>query len=456
VWPVTRILIVAVVLLAFGAAPALAEVKTETFRYPVQVNGYEVKQEYTFNIDHPKVDGFITGMDVDVVDADGTPVPINRLMLHHIVFSALGRRSTVCSQFTSFDSKTKLPGLAEQFYGAGEERNKMALPPGYGYPLRANEPWLMTWMLMNHKKLPDHAFIQWTVTYDTSPDLTPVTPYWLDVRNCRADPIYNVPGNGGPGSVAKQTYSLTMPESGRIVEGGGHVHGGGLDLTLSEPDCSNRTIARLTPAWGEPDHPFYHVYPVLHEPGPIAMSGFATEKGIPVVRGQRILLTSNYDNSRLHDRVMGISIIYVAADPNVTNGCGPLPDDLLTYQTPLPHRTITPLFKVPITGIGPNGLARSISHPPGSTSRLASGAKITVGDYAFSRPNVVVKKGSKLRWDFLPSTLHNVTVANGPRGFGSQNLSEGRTFQYRFRKPGTYQIFCALHPVKMTEVVKVR
>jgi plastocyanin len=69
---------------------------------------------------------------------------------------------------------------------------------------------------------------------------------------------------------------------------------------------------------------------------------------------------------------------------------------------------------------------------------------------------VVVKKGSKLRWDFLPSTLHNVTVANGPRGFGSQNLSGGRSFQYRFTKPGTYQIFCALHPVKMTEVVKVR
>jgi plastocyanin len=186
------------------------------------------------------------------------------------------------------------------------------------------------------------------------------------------------------------------------------------------------------------------------------MSGFATAKGIAVVRGQRITLTSNYDNSRLHDRVMGISQIYVAPDPTVTNGCGPLPDDLLNYQTPLPHRTVSPVFKVPITGIGANGLARSISHPPGRTTRLRSGSTVTVGDYSFSRPNVVVDRGSKLRWDFLPSTLHNVTVANGPRGFGSQNLSDGRSFQYRFNKPGRYQIFCALHPVKMTEVVKVR
>jgi plastocyanin len=451
----TRVLPLAVLLFALLVSPALAEVKTETFRYPVQVDGYQVKQEFTYGVDHPKVDGFITNMSVDVVDADGTPVPINRLMLHHIVFSTIGRPSPTCNQFTAFDSKTKVPGLAEQFYAAGEERNKLALPPGYGYRLRANDQWVMTWMLMNHKQAPDHAFIQWTVTYDTSPDLTAVQPYWLDVRNCQADPIYSVPGGGGPGSVYRQTYQMRMPQSGRIVAGGGHVHGGGLDLTISEPDCSNRTIARLVPAWGEPDHPFYHVYPVLHEPGPIAMSAFASATGVPVVKGQRILLTSEYDDSRLHDRVMGISMIYVAPDPTVKNGCAPLPGDLMSFQTPLPHRTVAPVFKVPITGIGSTGLARTISHPPGATRDLRSGATIGVGDYAFSAPNVVVPKGSRLRWRFLPSTLHNVTVANGPRGFASVNLSEGRSFQYRFSQPGTYQLFCALHPVKMTEVVKV-
>jgi plastocyanin len=442
-------------LLSIGAAPALADVKTETFRMPVEVDGYQVKQEFTFGVDHPKVDGYITGMSVDVVDADGTPVPINRLMLHHIVFSTVGRPSPTCAQFTAFDSRTRLPGLAEQFYAAGEERNKLALPPGYGYPLNSNDSWLMTWMLMNHKQAPDHAFIQWTVTYDTAPNLTPVKPYWLDVQNCKADPIYSVPGTGGPGSVYKSTDTLTLPESGRIVAGGGHVHGGGLNLTLSEPDCANRTIATMTPAWGEPDHPFYHVYPILHEPGPIAMSGFGSEKGIPVVRGQQLRLTSNYDNSRLHTRVMGISIVYVAPDASVTNGCEPLPDDLQTFQTTLPHRTITPVFRVPITGIGPGGLARSISKPPGRFADLRSGATVSVGDFAFSRPNVVLTQGSKLRWRFLPSTIHNVTVANGPQGFASENLNGGRAYQHTFTKPGTYQLFCALHPVKMTEVVRV-
>src|SRR5207248_1390906 len=138
--------------------------------------------------------------------------------------------------------------------------------------------------------------------------------------------------------------------------------------------------------------------PILHEPGPIAMSSFGSEKGIPVLKGQQIRLTSNYDNSRLHTRVMGISIIYVAPDSNVTNGCAPLPDDLTTYQTNLAHRTVTPVFKVPITGIGSTGLARTISHPPGRTVRLGSGSTVNVADYQFSAKNIVVKQGTKVRW----------------------------------------------------------
>jgi plastocyanin len=185
------------------------------------------------------------------------------------------------------------------------------------------------------------------------------------------------------------------------------------------------------------------------------MSAFGTAKGIPVVKGERIQLTSDYDNSRLHTRVMGISLVYVARDPTVTNGCAPFPDDLQSYQTSLAHRALTPFFKVPITGLDGNGLARSISNPPGTVKSLKSGATINVADYQFSRPNVVVNRGSKLKWDFLPETLHNVTVANGPRGFASPNLSGKRTFGYKFTKPGTYQIFCALHPVAMTEVVRV-
>jgi plastocyanin len=453
----TSLVLLAFALAALWAAgPASAEVKTETFRYPVEVKGYQVKQEIT-GAQHPKVDGNIVGMSADVVDEDGTPVSIKRLMLHHIVFAKLGRAPVGCDKYTAFDANQTLPPAASPIYGAGEERNVLALPPGYGVKMDKDEPWLMVWMLMNHKKTEDKAFIEWKVTYDTSPDITSVNPYWLDIINCHADPIYNVPGGGGKGSTHVKTYDMTMPESGHIVAAGGHVHGGAKGLAISQPDCQDRTIITSEPAWGMPDHAFYNVKPVLHEPGPISMSGTLSAQGFPVAQGQRLRLTSTYDNERTHTRVMGISMVYVAPSSEPVNGCGPLPSDAQKFQTPLPHRTQTPVFKVPLIGIGPNGTARTIKRPPGNTVALGNGGKIGVRNYFFTKPNVKVKRGSKLSWLFQSddAEIHNVTVANGPRGFGSPNQGKGK-FSYRFKARGKYQIFCALHPVSMTETVTVK
>jgi plastocyanin len=49
-----------------------------------------------------------------------------------------------------------------------------------------------------------------------------------------------------------------------------------------------------------------------------------------------------------------------------------------------------------------------------------------------------------------------VTLANGPRGFASPNYGSRAKFSYRFKVRGRYQIFCALHPVAMTETVTVK
>ena len=439
-----------------SAAPALAAERTETFRMPVEVAGYQVKQEYSFNVERPKVDGYITGMSADVVDADGKPVSIKRLMLHHIVFSAFtGRQNSTCPEFTSWDSKTKLPGLVEHIYAAGEERNVLALPKGYGMKMEsADKPWVMTWMLMNHRQKRDRAFIQWKVTYDDSPTITNVRPYWLDIKNCNADPVYDVPGGGKRGSIHRRSYDMTMPESGRIVAGGGHVHGGAKNLELTQPDCGNRKLYTMKPAWGLASHEFYNVKPVLHEPGPIAVSGFLSQEGIPIAKGQRIRLVANYDNTRLHTRVMGISMIYVAPQ-TVTDGCGPVPA-LQEYQTDKPHRTKPPLFRVPLIGLDGRGRAREIEAPPGRTRDMGRGGTIAVRDFSFSRPNVVVNPGARLRWIFGPSTIHNVTVADGPRGFASMNGNSGDTYSKKLSAPGTYKVFCALHPVDMTATVKVR
>ncbi|HEY1273801.1 MAG TPA: plastocyanin/azurin family copper-binding protein [Thermoleophilaceae bacterium] len=433
-----------------------------TCRYgPVTVAPYQVlSSEFNFDVPTPKVDGHITAMETDVVDANGTPVPINRLMLHHIVFANLGaqigtKHDRTCDSFLRWDSVNTIPALAERFYAAGEERAKLRLPSGYGYRMTKRDGWTLTYMFMNHRNRVDSAFIQYKITVDTAPNMIDVTPYWLDVENCKIDPVYDVPGHRKRGATSTKTAKWTIPQAGRIVAAGGHVHGGGMELRLRRDECGRKgsTLYESKPTWGKPSHPFYHVRPILHEPGPIHMGGFNSARGFPVAAGERIALDSIYDATRPHTRVMGIMLVYVAPDASVTSKCGPRPDDVTELPGPA-GRKKPPPFTVPIVGIR-GGRAVNIAAPRGRRVRLGKRGTITVGDQFFRRPNVTVRKGSTLTWDFEGSTLHNITVANGPQGFSSPNLNDGRTFKAKLNKPGTYQLFCGLHPVAMTATIKV-
>lgn len=459
-----RLFLLTCLLTLVAAAPAAAATQTKTYRYgPIKVAGYEVKQsDMTPDVPTPKIDGFITRMSVDVVDKNGKPVGIDRLMLHHIVFSNLGRfggdkRDRTCDNLTLLDNKTTLPAVVERFYAAGEERAEMELPPGYGYEIHAGDRWFMTWMLMNHRATDDEAYVQYKITTDDGTGgVTPVKPYWLDVANCKADPVFDVPGGGKRGSTFAESSTFTVPEASRIVAAGGHVHGGAKDLTLTEPDCGGRKLLDSRPAWGRKTHPFYNVKPVLHEPGPVNMSGTLSAAGFPVAAGGRLTLTANYDAELPHTRVMGIMVVYAAPDPAVTSPCGALPQDVRTVKTTKPHRTKAPRFDVPLTGLDDDGEAITISAPPGRRRALGSGGTINVKDFAFSRPNIMVRRGAKVRWKFRDEALHDVTLASGPRGFSSPHLNDGRTYTTKFTKKGTYRVFCSLHPVRMTQTVLVR
>lgn len=456
---VVLVLLLASLAVAALAPAAWAAPTTETYRSgPIDVGPYQVRQsDIEIGIPTPAKDAYITGMEVDIVDADGSKVPISRLMLHHIVFSNFGpefgdKRDGTCNTFTALDSRTELPGIAERFYAAGEERAKLRLPQGYGYPIKADDRWGMTWMLMNHRNRSDRAYIQYKVTTDTAPK-TPVTPYWLDVRNCLTDPVFDVPGGAKRGSTFRESAAWTVPESGRIVAAGGHVHGGARHLTLRRGDCR---LYSSKPTWGSRNHPFYRVKPILHEPGPINMSAFTSRQGFAVRRGDRLRMDANYEGSQPHTRVMGIMVAYLAPDESVErpSGCR-RPADLREWRTRERGRRTPPRFTVPITGLGRDGRARSISQPPGRRVRVRDGARIEVGDSFFGRPNVAVRAGARIQWDFEGEALHNITVANGPRGFSSKHLNDGRRYRKRLSQPGTYRYFCGLHPVSMTGTIKV-
>jgi plastocyanin len=483
---------------AAGSCSAIATPSATATTYECNVptgliGGYEVRQWYAAVPNPtPASGGSITHMETDVVDdVTHEQVPISRLMLHHIVFTNLNRQDSTCKGqgYTGFDGRKDFGDTfaPQRFYAAGEERAKMSMPAGYGYPTDNGDNWGIVAMVMNHRSSSDHAYIHYEVTIDTAP-VTAVKPYWFDVRDCKADPIYNVPSvaqaakkakkgkRNGNASAAKkhkkgkkhkkkhkkktaapttnETRDYTFPESGRLIAGAGHVHGGAIKETLTQPNCGNRQVAESDPTWGPPDHPFYNVRPILHEPGPINMSAFGSTTGLPVHKGETLRLNSIYDDSAPHVRVMGIMVVYLAPDPSVTQDCGAIPDWTI-LKTNQPGRTGPIPFTIPLTGLDANGQATPIDAPPGQLQKASSGTVIPVGDRFFGDLNLRVKRGSYLTWQFNGSELHNLTLANGPLGIGTDNLDAGRTFTQKFDRPGTYRFFCALHPVQMQERVVV-
>ena len=88
-------------------------------------------------------------------------------------------------------------------------------------------------------------------------------------------------------STASRSADFTMPESGRIVAGGGHLHGGGLRLELSDQTCG-RSSSPPSRTWGLP------VVKVVHGLGRSMTTLSTTDGSLPPLRPPR--LTATYEN----------------------------------------------------------------------------------------------------------------------------------------------------------------
>jgi plastocyanin len=391
-----------------------------------------------------------------LVDRKGQPIPIAKMMLHHVAFLDRGGPGRPRVDETYCKGK-----VGRRFYGTGEEDQALVLPPGYGYRVRSDDVWAANSMVMNHGPGADEAYLEYTMTFEDKEDLVPVRPHWIGVVPCSGDPIFDVPGGGKPGSVHRQSSTWTVPANGRIVAAGGHIHGGSYGLALRQPQCQNRLLVGSRPMYGMPDHPYYHVLPVLHEPGPIGASWTTTSMGVGLRKGDKLRLTAFYDAQGMHVRAMGIMHVYMAPPvrkPHPSK-CPPIPPDLVeAQQKPQPSRTLPPTVKVPLTGIGRDGLARTIERPPGPMRTVSRPSPLTIDieGQSISPANLTVPTGTTLRWRFSDSIRHDVTVADGPFGFSSQPLSRGLSFSRKLSQPGVYKLFCSLHPVAMTQRVVVR
>ena len=86
--------------------------------------------------------------------------------------------------------------------------------------------------------------------------------------------------------------------------------------------------------------------------------------------------------------------------------------------------------------------------PKGSGSRDG----IAIADFAFSPATTTVKSGTEVTWNNDDPTDHTVSAVGGE--FGSDSLSPGDSFSFRFEQTGLYDYRCAIHP-DMKGAVKV-
>jgi hypothetical protein len=274
-----------------NAPPGGGTILTKTFRYgPFTLGpGGEVMGSPSAGMPRPAGAFGLKSAKFDVVDTNGTPVSVHDVHLHHIVLTTSAHEDQLC------------PGRPERFIGSGMERTPIDLWGPYTYLVGANDQWGSIYHLMNETADGTPAktvYIQYTLGYQPAANATnsrPVDAYFQDVTGCGGS-TYDVPGNGGPHSVFTKSRSWPAPRDGIAIYAGGHLHMGGIDISLKDATTNTIFCTGTATYHHNPDHlaainPCY-----LHE---------------KVTAGHTYSVTSRYDNSQPWNDVMGIMLTYV-------------------------------------------------------------------------------------------------------------------------------------------------
>jgi plastocyanin len=91
----------------------------------------------------------------------------------------------------------------------------------------------------------------------------------------------------------------------------------------------------------------------------------------------------------------------------------------------------------------------------GAAPAAAATKTVKVGDDFFRSKSITVSKGTTVKWKWIGSRQHNVTVQKGPRHFRS-DLKRSGTFKRTLSRRGTYKIICSIHAPDMRMTIKVQ
>ena len=296
-WVVASLVLGSALLFATGceplknAPPGGGQTLTQTFRYgPFTLGpGGEIQGSPATGMPRPSGAFGLKSAKFNLVDQNGTPVSAHDVHLHHIVMTTSARQDQLC------------PGRAERFIGAGMERTPIEIWGPYAYLVGANDQWGSIYHLMNETPAGTPAktvYIEYTLQYQPGANATnsrPVDVYFQDVTGCGGS-TYDVPGDGGPGSVHTRSRSWTAPRDGIAIFSGGHLHEGGIDITLKDSTTGSEFCKGVATYHENPRHLATIPGCILHH---------------KVTAGHPFTVTPRYENSQPIQDVMGIMLTYV-------------------------------------------------------------------------------------------------------------------------------------------------
>jgi hypothetical protein len=243
----------------------------------------------------------IRSTDFSVVDASGNNVGLDLVHLHHIVMMDQSVPDPIC------------PNIGARWTGTGAERTKLQLDGDYAYRSDAGDVWRSTYHIHTTSPTPvSNVYIQYTVGYEP---ITPqstfryTTPYFLDVTGCweNSASLYDVPGDGGPGSVHVASARYVAPRDGIAVFAGGHIHAGGHNISVTR-DATGEDYCTATAKYQPGGHPNH---PNLGQLTRVTSCKMHSE----INAGETFTLRSRYDNEYFVGKAMGIMLVHVWHPP---------------------------------------------------------------------------------------------------------------------------------------------
>jgi hypothetical protein len=236
----------------------------------------------------------------DLVYEDGSRANYDTgAMLHHTVLFDSTRNDPTCPR------STFIGGLGLRVLASGNERTRAAFPSGYGVPIGGNAWFSGIFELMNMTDRTQTVWFSLEVRHrPASAGLKPLTPVWMDVDNC-SDSEITVPAGR-----STTTWEWESNVTGRVVTTAGHVHDGGLSITLRNAS-TDQHMCRSVAGYG--NDPSYE--------GAIDRMSVCTWDRLGTVReGERLAIDAVYDTPEPIESAMGIMMAFVYETNDLTGG----------------------------------------------------------------------------------------------------------------------------------------